>query len=82
LSPNPNNGTFTLSGYTGAIGTEDMHVTITNMLGQVVHKQNLTITNGNVNANITLTNTLANGMYLLNMSTGTHTGTIHFTVGK
>jgi hypothetical protein len=82
LSPNPNNGTFTLSGYTGAIGTEDMHITITNMLGQVVHKQNLTITNGNVNADITLTNALANGMYLLNMSTGAHTGTIHFTVGK
>ena len=82
LSPNPNTGSFTISGYTGSTGAEDMQLTITNMLGQVVHKQNLTVTNGNVNADVILSNTLANGMYLLNMSTGSHIGTIHFTVGK
>ncbi len=82
LSPNPNNGTFTLSGNTGGVGNAEIHITITNMLGQVVHQQELSVTNGTINAEINLNNSLANGMYLLNMNTGTKTSTLHFTIGK
>ena len=82
LSPNPNNGTFTLSGNTGGVGNAEIHITITNMLGQVVHQQELSVTNGTINAEINLNNSLANGMYLLNMNTGTKTSTLHFIIGK
>ena len=52
------------------------------MLGQVIYKQNATTQNGSLNEQISLSNSLANGMYLLNVSSGTEHKVFHFVIEK
>jgi hypothetical protein len=81
LAPNPNNGSFsvrgTLAGYSGTATIE-----ITNMLGQTVYTAKPTFKAGQIDESIMLDNTLANGMYLLNISTDTFHKTFHFALKK
>lgn len=80
LVPNPNKGAFTLKGTLGNTADEDVTVEVTDMLGQVVYKETIPVHNGVINENIQLSNTLANGMYLLNLRSGTHNDVFHFVV--
>jgi hypothetical protein len=52
------------------------------MLGQTVYNGNATITNGNINERIDLNNTLANGMYILNITAGSDRKSMQFVVNK
>lgn len=81
LFPNPNNGTFTLSGKVAATSNSDVYYEVTNMLGQVVHNGQTTPKNGEVTARIK-TEGLATGTYLLRVNTGTGSETFHFVIGK
>jgi hypothetical protein len=67
--PNPNNGTFTVKGTLSMVSGEAT-IEVTNMLGQVVYRSKATVRNSNIEEHITLDNTLANGMYLLNVRSG------------
>ena len=80
LYPNPNNGSFTLRGTIGS--SKDLAVTleITNMLGQVVYHNNTTAANGLINEQLSVGNNLTNGMYLLNMKSGTESSVLHFVI--
>jgi hypothetical protein len=69
LMPNPNNGTFTVKGTLSMVSGEAT-IEVTNMLGQVVYRSKAIVRNSNIEEHITLDNTLANGMYLLNVRTG------------
>ena len=70
--PNPNNGTFTIKGSIGTIGTdEEVSLEITNMLGQSIYKNKIMTHEGAINEEVQLSNTMASGMYLLNVSSGT-----------
>jgi hypothetical protein len=69
LMPNPNNGTFTVKGTLSMVSGEAT-IEVTNMLGQVVYRSKATVRNSSIEEHITLDNTLANGMYLLNVRTG------------
>ncbi len=82
LVPNPNNGQFTLKGSLGTNTDEEIIVEAVNMLGQVVYSQKMTAHNGDVNEHIQLDNSLANGMYLLNLRSGTENKVFHFVVEK
>ena len=82
LIPNPNSGLFTISGSLGIANDEVVSMEITNMLGQVIFKQNATTRNGSLNEQISLSNSLANGMYLLNVSSGTEHKVFHFVIEK
>ena len=80
LIPNPNSGLFTISGSLGVNSDEVVSLEITNMLGQVIYKQNTATQNGNLNEQISLSNTLANGMYMLNVISGTNHKVFHFVI--
>ena len=81
LQPNPNNGTFTVSGIVGSNKDEVVTLEITNMLGQVIYTGKIIATGGIINEQISLNN-LANGNYLMNVNrNGTHKA-IQFVVGQ
>jgi hypothetical protein len=78
LVPNPNKGEFTVKGTLTVKADKEVAIEVTNMLGQVVYRTNVTARNGDIDAKIKLDNTLANGMYMLNMSSGSDRKVFHF----
>ena len=63
--PNPNNGSFTISGYVG--NTKNVLVEISNTLGQIVYREDVTTVNNELNKTISLS--AANGVYYINLRT-------------
>jgi hypothetical protein len=53
---------------------------VTDMLGQVVYRGNTIARGGVIDTRIQLGNTLANGMYMLNMGVGAERKAFHFVV--
>src|SRR5581483_4340452 len=84
LMPNPNKGTFTIKGTLGTpivTGTDqEVSVEITDMLGQVVYKSKVMVHNGKIDEQINLGSNLSNGMYLLNLRSGTDNKVFHFVI--
>lgn len=80
LVPNPNNGSFVVKGSIATVGNEAVTLEVVNMLGQVVYKNTVTTTNGNINERVTMASELANGMYILNVTAGSDRKSIHFVV--
>jgi hypothetical protein len=78
LMPNPNKGEFIVRGTLGTTDDQELQVEVTNMLGQVVYSNRITVRNGDVNERIQLNNTLANGMYMLSLRSGTDNKVFHF----
>jgi uncharacterized protein YjdB len=78
--PNPNKGTFTLSGQIGNTMTdEEVSVEITDMLGQVVYSNTLSAPGGRLNAQVQL-RSVANGMYLLSLRSGGESKLFHIVI--
>ena len=50
------------------------------MLGQVVYKSNVAVKGGAINEQIQLSNAMANGMYILNLHSGTKNDVFHFVI--
>ncbi len=82
LIPNPNSGAFTIKGSLATTTDEDLAVEITDMLGQVIYRNKFRSDNGKVNQQIDLGNNLANGMYILNLSSGTDNKSFHFVIER
>jgi uncharacterized protein YjdB len=80
ILPNPNQGDFTLKGIVGNTN-DQLQLEITNMLGQVVYKNNLIVNNGKVNQHIGLS-ALTNGFYVLSISTKDGRSTLHMVIEK
>ncbi len=80
LSPNPNKGQFTLTGKVGTAGESAYTLEITDLLGQVIYKTSVPVHNGELNERVVLDNTLANGMYLLNLRSGNENKVFHMVV--
>jgi hypothetical protein len=78
--PNPNRGLFTIKGSTPLTGDQEITIEVTNMLGQSVYTGKAMTHNGNINEKVQLNGSLANGMYLLNIRTGSDNVTFHFVV--
>ncbi|GAA4463658.1 hypothetical protein GCM10023093_12640 [Nemorincola caseinilytica] len=78
LMPNPNKGTFQVRGTLAGGATEDVVVDVTDMLGQVVYKGTLRAIQGRIDAQVMLTNALANGMYILTLHTQEGQASFHF----
>ena len=67
----------------GTLGsTDDVEATleVTDVLGQVVYHGKVTAYGGRLNETITLNNTLANGMYMLSIQSGTEHKVFHFVI--
>jgi hypothetical protein len=82
VMPNPNKGIFSVQGSVGTATDQQLDLEITDMLGQVVYASKVLAVKGNLNTKIELDNTLANGMYLLNIKTATGTKVYHVVVGQ
>jgi hypothetical protein len=80
VMPNPNKGEFTVKGNLAT--KEDVEVTleITNMLGQTIYNNKVMANNGSINERIRLDNTLANGMYMLNLRSVSGSKVFHVVV--
>jgi hypothetical protein len=65
IMPNPTNGDFTIKG--AVDGDDNVTVEITDMLGQVVYNATVKVVSNAINEHIQLNNTLANGMYMVNI---------------
>lgn len=78
MLPNPNKGSFTVSGTLQAAGNGEVQVEVTNMLGQIVYKGSTNAHNNKIDTRIELSKQLANGMYLLTLHTSEGQKTLHF----
>jgi hypothetical protein len=78
LIPNPNKGTFSVTGTLSTTDDAEVELDIVNMLGQSVYKGKVMAKNGVINEQIQLTNNLANGMYMLNLQSGEDRKVFHF----
>ncbi len=79
LIPNPNKGTFMLKGTMGAT-SEEVSLEITNMLGQVIYTNKVMTQNGVINEKVQLGNSIANGMYILNLRSGAENKVFHMVI--
>jgi hypothetical protein len=77
--PNPSNGTFTVSGLLNTTGSQEVTLDVTTMVGQVIYKDKVVVTNGILNEQIKLSNTAA-GMYILNVHTASENKAIHINI--
>ncbi|MCW3122868.1 MAG: C-terminal target protein, partial [Flavipsychrobacter sp.] len=77
--PNPNKGEFTVKGTIGN-SNEAVSLEITNMLGQTIYTSNAMTHDGTLNEHIKLSNTIANGMYLLNVRSGNSANVLHIVI--
>jgi len=82
ILPNPNKGTFAVKGTLGSMANEPVTLEVTDFLGQVIYKAQAAAQGGKLNETITLSNSLANGMYILNVQSGTVHSTSHFVIAQ
>ncbi len=78
--PNPNKGEFIVKGATGTINDAAVSLEITDLLGQVVYKNNAMAKNGTINEQISLGKTIANGMYILNVRSEAENQVFHLVI--
>jgi hypothetical protein len=76
--PNPNHGSFVITGTLDG-SDEGLAIEVTDMLGQVVYYGQAKAQGGKVNERVQLSN-IANGMYLLNLKTGSGSRVFHIVV--
>ena len=82
LLPNPNAGSFTIKGSLGRPANDEVNIVVTDMLGQAIYKRTTTASNGKVNEQVTLPGTLAQGMYLVSITSGGQHVVFHVSVEK
>jgi uncharacterized protein YjdB len=80
LVPNPNKGIFTIKGTLGTNVDEEVSIEVTDILGQVIYTEKVTARHGELNEKIQLSNTIANGMYMLNLRSSTENKVFHIVV--
>jgi hypothetical protein len=79
IYPNPNNGSFTLTGYVAQAGK--LQLEVLNTVGQLVATQTLQTQTGNFKHDISLVNVLA-GVYILRIKAEDGTKVLSFTIDK
>lgn len=77
ISPNPNNGTFSIKGSF----SEPASLQLMNMLGEVVYREQLE-NNALTNKEIVLPANIATGTYILKISSGQQTGIATISIGR
>ncbi len=81
--PNPNKGTFTLSGIMANINANDqVKIEVIDLLGKVVQTEESTHNNGTISKNIVLNNSVANGVYIIKLTCGSKSEFIRCVLNK
>ena len=78
--PNPNNGSFVVTGTMGS--DNEVSLEVTDLIGQVVYKTAVLPKNGLINEQVQLTKSIANGMYILNLRSGSDNKVFHVVVER
>jgi len=78
--PNPNKGAFMVKGTLGTTADEEVTLEVTDLLGQVVYKNNVIAKNGVLDEQVTLGSNVANGMYILNLRSGSDSRVFHVVI--
>lgn len=82
LFPNPNDGTFILTGnFNGMTGVKTIQLEVTNAVGQVVYRENVMVHNGKLDKQIKATD-MASGVYMLRISGEGYATQMKFVVRK
>ena len=81
IYPNPNTGTFTLTG-TWIAGDNTATIEVIDLLGQVVYNKNITINNGKIDEEVYLGSNLSAGMYMLRINSANSHQAIRFTLSQ
>jgi hypothetical protein len=81
LSPNPNAGSFTVTGTMPSM-TNDINFEITNMLGQTVYTRSVKHSGNKIKELFNMDTQLSNGMYMLNMNTSNENYIFHFIISR
>ncbi len=82
LVPNPNSGTFTISGNLKSPSDDRVSIVVTDLLGQVVYKTTTSANNGKVNEQITLANSVTAGTYQVSVTSGEEHVVFHLVIEK
>jgi len=82
VSPNPNSGTFTITGELNNQSDNKVGIVILNLLGEVVYQTSAVATNGHLEKQVSLAGTLPNGMYLINLTSGGNHSIFHVVVDR
>jgi hypothetical protein len=82
LIPNPNKGTFSISGTLGTTVNEEVTIEITDMIGQVIYTTKTMSQNGAIDQKIQLGNNIANGMYLLSLHSESTNQVYHLVIAQ
>ena len=81
IYPNPNNGEFTLSG-SWIEGDNEATIEIIDLLGQVVYRKDIRISNGKIDEQVQMGNGLSAGMYMLRINSANAHDAIRFTTSQ
>jgi hypothetical protein len=82
LFPNPNSGSFALSGtFKGMQGVKDATIEVVNAVGQVVYRENGVVTNGKLEKQVRISD-IAAGVYVVRVSADGQTTQLKFIVNK
>ncbi len=79
IVPNPNNGSFTITG--SVAGNSTVSVEITDLIGQAVYTQNIKPQSGEVNEHIVL-DKVASGIYILKIRSGNENKMLRLLIGN
>lgn len=80
LIPNPNRGSFVIMG--DAATEEPIRISVVNVLGQEVYAKDVATVNGKLNTGVELLGSIAPGMYLVSVVSGSHRVVFHVAIEK
>lgn len=78
--PNPNNGSFTVSGTLSTNNDEELQLQITDMLGREIQHSTIHAHAGRIDEQLSLAGSLASGTYLINISSASFHTSLHLIV--
>ena len=82
MFPNPNTGSFILTGTLNTTDNNEVDIEVSDVLGRVVYSGAARPQNGTLKEDIKLAGDIAPGNYLLRVKTATGMQAFHFVVSK
>lgn len=82
ILPNPNKGDFVITGTTGSVNDDNVTIVISDVLGQTIYSNIAVAGKGNLYEHINLGSSLANGNYLVTITSGNNPVVLHVTVDR
>ncbi len=80
ILPNPNSGSFNVTGTFGITNDDPVTLTVTDMLGRTVYQTHAAVVNGRLDAHLQPQTPLTSGMYLVLVAQDSGNEVLHFVV--